>query len=57
MPTATPIRRVILVVLDGLRPDAIPRFGLATLTAQSTAATTAAATLRVGKCTLIAGAS
>lgn len=33
MPTATPIRRVILVVLDGLRPDAIPRFGLAHLTA------------------------
>lgn len=25
---ATPIRRVVLVVLDGLRPDAIPRFGL-----------------------------
>lgn len=24
----TPIRRVILLVLDGLRPDAIPRFGL-----------------------------
>ena len=33
MPTATPIRRVILVVLDGLRPDAIPRFGLAHLAA------------------------
>lgn len=28
MPHATPIRRVILLVLDGLRPDAIPRFGL-----------------------------
>lgn len=25
---ASPIRRVVLVVLDGLRPDAIPRFGL-----------------------------
>lgn len=25
---STPIRRVILLVLDGLRPDAIPRFGL-----------------------------
>ena len=24
----TPIRRVVLLVLDGLRPDAIPRFGL-----------------------------
>ncbi len=24
----TPVRRVILTVLDGLRPDAIPRFGL-----------------------------
>lgn len=24
----TPVRRVIVVVLDGLRPDAIPRFGL-----------------------------
>ena len=24
----TPIQRVVLVVLDGLRPDAIPRFGL-----------------------------
>lgn len=28
MPRVTPIRRVILLVLDGLRPDAIPRFGL-----------------------------
>jgi predicted AlkP superfamily pyrophosphatase or phosphodiesterase len=28
VPHATPIRRVILLVLDGLRPDAIPRFGL-----------------------------
>lgn len=26
---ASPVRRVVLVVLDGLRPDAIPRFGLA----------------------------
>lgn len=29
----TPVRRVVLVVLDGLRPDAIPRFGLEHLTA------------------------
>lgn len=29
----TPVRRVILVVLDGLRPDAIPRYGLQHLTA------------------------
>jgi predicted AlkP superfamily pyrophosphatase or phosphodiesterase len=28
VPHATSIRRVILLVLDGLRPDAIPRFGL-----------------------------
>lgn len=28
VPRETPIRRVVLVVLDGLRPDAIPRFGL-----------------------------
>lgn len=27
----TPVRRVVLVVLDGLRPDAIPRFGLTQL--------------------------
>ncbi len=29
----TPIRRVVLVVLDGLRPDAIPRYALPHLTA------------------------
>jgi arylsulfatase A-like enzyme len=29
----TPVRRVIVVVLDGLRPDAIPRFQLPNLTA------------------------
>lgn len=29
----TPVRRVVLVVLDGLRPDAIPRFGLPHLSA------------------------
>lgn len=29
----SPVRRVVLVVLDGLRPDAIPRFGLHHLTA------------------------
>lgn len=29
----TPVRRVVLVVLDGLRPDAIPRFALPHLTA------------------------
>lgn len=29
----TPVRRVVLVVLDGLRPDAIPRFGLPHLAA------------------------
>jgi predicted AlkP superfamily pyrophosphatase or phosphodiesterase len=29
MDDVTPVRRVVLVVLDGLRPDAIPRFGLA----------------------------
>jgi predicted AlkP superfamily pyrophosphatase or phosphodiesterase len=29
----TPVRRVVLVVLDGLRPDAIPRFGLEHLSA------------------------
>lgn len=28
---AVPIQRVVLVVLDGLRPDAIPRFGLTQL--------------------------
>jgi predicted AlkP superfamily pyrophosphatase or phosphodiesterase len=28
---ASPIRRVVLVVLDGLRPDAIPRFGLSNI--------------------------
>ncbi len=28
MPRVNPVRRVIVVVLDGLRPDAIPRFGL-----------------------------
>lgn len=28
MPRVIPIRRVIVLVLDGLRPDAIPRFGL-----------------------------
>lgn len=28
----SPVRRVVLVVLDGLRPDAIPRFGLRELT-------------------------
>lgn len=28
MQRVTPIRRVIVLVLDGLRPDAIPRFGL-----------------------------
>lgn len=33
MPPATPVRRVVLVVLDGLRPDAIPRFRLPHLTA------------------------
>ena len=32
MLAASPIRRVVLVVLDGLRPDAIPRFGLTHLT-------------------------
>lgn len=31
MPQASPVRRVVLVVLDGLRPDAIPRFGLANI--------------------------
>lgn len=31
--TESPIRRVVLVVLDGLRPDAIPRFGLYHLSA------------------------
>ncbi len=30
---ASPVRRVVLVVLDGLRPDAIPRFGLGELSA------------------------
>lgn len=30
---AVPIQRVVLVVLDGLRPDAIPRFGLTRLSA------------------------
>lgn len=29
----TPVRRVVLVVLDGLRPDAIPRYGLKHLSA------------------------
>lgn len=29
----SPVRRVVLVVLDGLRPDAIPRFGLSNLSA------------------------
>lgn len=29
----SPVRRVVVVVLDGLRPDAIPRFGLPNLTA------------------------
>jgi len=29
----SPVRRVVLVVLDGLRPDAIPRFDLANVTA------------------------
>ena len=33
MSTASPVRRVVLVVLDGLRPDAIPRFALPNLTA------------------------
>lgn len=33
MPQATSVRRVVLVVLDGLRPDAIPRFGLAQISA------------------------
>lgn len=28
MPRVIPVRRVIVLVLDGLRPDAIPRFGL-----------------------------
>lgn len=32
-PPVAPIRRVVMVVLDGLRPDAIPRFGLSHLTA------------------------
>jgi len=29
----SPVRRVVLVVLDGLRPDAIPRFGLTNISA------------------------
>lgn len=33
MSRVTPVRRVILLVLDGLRPDAIPRFGLSHLAA------------------------
>lgn len=33
MSTAPAVSRVVLVVLDGLRPDAIPRFGLPHLTA------------------------
>lgn len=33
MSRVTPVRRVILLVLDGLRPDAIPRFGLTQLAA------------------------
>lgn len=31
MQRSSPIRRVVLVVLDGLRPDAIPRFGLSNI--------------------------
>lgn len=44
---AAPVRRVILVVLDGLRADAIPLFGLATLDrlARGGAATLAARTV------------
>lgn len=43
----TPVRRVVLVVLDGLRPDAIPRYGLRHLTAlaQSGASTMFARTV------------
>ena len=33
MSRETPVRRVVVVVLDGLRPDAIPRFGLTHITA------------------------
>jgi arylsulfatase A-like enzyme len=33
MSATSPVRRVVLVVLDGLRPDAIPRFQLPNLTA------------------------
>lgn len=33
MSATSPVRRVVLVVLDGLRPDAIPRFQLPHLTA------------------------
>lgn len=32
MSAPAPVRRVVVVVLDGLRPDAIPRFGLPNLT-------------------------
>lgn len=35
MTPASPVRRVVLVVLDGLRPDAIPRFGLSHIAALS----------------------
>lgn len=37
MSATTPVRRVVLVVLDGLRPDAIPRFQLPNLTALAAA--------------------
>ena len=50
MPTATPIRRVILVVLDGLRPDAIPRFGLAHLAAEDLAETFVELRPHLGRC-------
>ena len=47
MPTTALVRRVVLVVLDGLRPDAIPAFSLDTIDAlaQSGAYTASASTV------------